>query len=49
MNGNQFKDPVPHMYLVDAVVASLSLTQEVADSNPFTQKTNIFVTDHQIQ
>ena len=49
MNGNQFKDPVPYMYLVDAVVASLSLTQEVADSNPFTQKTNIFVTDHQIQ
>ena len=32
------------MYLAGAVVASLSLTQEVAALNPFTVMTNIFVT-----
>ena len=35
MNWAQFKDPVSHMCLTGDVVASLSLTQEVAGSNPF--------------
>ena len=35
MNWAQFKDPVSHMSLVGAVVASWSLTQEVAGSKPF--------------
>ena len=38
-------DPVSHMSLAGSVVASLSLTQEVASSNPFTVMTNIFVTE----
>ena len=42
MNWAQFKDPVSHMCLAGAVVASWSLTQEVAGSNPFTVLTNIF-------
>ena len=42
MNWAQFKDPVSHMCLVGAVVASRSLTQEVAGSSPFTVMTNIF-------
>ena len=33
------------MCLAGAVVASWSLTQEVADSSPFTVMTNIFVTE----
>ena len=45
MNWAHFKDPVSHMCLTGAVVASLSLTQEVAASSPFTVMTNIFVTE----
>ena len=45
MNWVQFKDPVFHMCLAGAVVASWSHTQEVAGSNPFTVMTNIFVTE----
>ena len=33
------------MCIAGAVVAFLSLTQEVAGSSPFTVKTTIFVTD----
>ena len=44
MNQSQFKDPVYHMCLDGAVVASWSLTQDVADSIPFTVMTNIFTT-----
>ena len=42
MNWAQFKDPISHMCLAGAVVASWSLTQEMAGSNPFTVMTNIF-------
>ena len=42
MNWAQFKDPLSHTYLAGAVVASWSLTQQVAGSNPFTVTTNIF-------
>ena len=35
MNCVQFKDPVSHMCLAGTVVASWSLTQEVAGSSPF--------------
>ena len=45
MNWSQFKDSVSHMCLAGAVVASWSLTQEVAGSSPFTVMTNIFVTE----
>ena len=47
MNWAQFKDLVSHMCLASNVVASSSLTQEVAVSNPFncTVMTNIFVTE----
>ena len=45
MNWAQFKDPVSHMCLAGAVVASWSLTQEVVGSNVFTAMTNIFVTE----
>ena len=45
MNWAQFKDPVSHMGLAGAVVASWSLTQEVAGSNPFIIMTNIIVTE----
>ena len=45
MNWSQFKDPVSHMCLAGAVVASWSLTQEMAGSNLFTVMTNIFVTE----
>ena len=38
MNGAQFKDPVSHICLAGTVVASWSLTQEVADSSPFNDK-----------
>ena len=41
MNLVQLKDPVPHMCLADAVIASWSLTQEVAGSSRFTIMTNI--------
>ena len=45
MNWAQFKDPVCHMCLAGTLVASWSLTQEIAGSNPFTVMTNIFVTE----
>ena len=38
---SQYKDPVSHMCLAGAVVASCSLTQEVTGSSPFTAMTNI--------
>ena len=45
MNWAQFKDPISHMCLAGAVVASWSLTREVASSSPFSVMTNIFVTE----
>ena len=45
MNWFQFKDPVSHTCLAGAVIASWSLTQEVADLSRFTEKANIFVTE----
>ena len=42
MNWAQFKEPVSHMYLVGVMVASWSLTQEVAGSSTFTVMTNIY-------
>ena len=39
MNWGQFKDSVSHLCLAAAVVASWSLTQEVAGLNPFNDKT----------
>ena len=45
MNLAQFKVPVSHMCLVGTVVASWSLTQEVAGLSSFTIITNIFVTE----
>ena len=42
MNWAQFKDPVSHMCLAGGVVASWSLTQEVAGLSPFTVMTTIF-------
>ena len=46
MNWAQFKDPVSHMCLAGAVVASWSLTRGgwEAGSSPFTVITTIFVT-----
>ena len=44
MNWGRFKDPVAHMCLAGAMVASRSLTQEVAFSNPFTVMPIILVT-----
>ena len=41
MNWAQFKDLVCHVCLAGTVVASWSLTQEVAGSSPFAVKTNI--------
>ena len=38
MNWDQFKDPVSHMCLAGTVVASWSLTQEVAGSGTFNCK-----------
>ena len=43
MNQGQFNDPVSHMCLAGAVVASWSLTQEMTGLNPFIVMTNIFV------
>ena len=43
MNWDQFEDPVSHMCLPGTVVASWSLTQEVAGSKHFTVMKNIFV------
>ena len=45
MNCNQFKDSVYRMCHAGAVVATWSLTQEVACFNPFTVMTNILVTE----
>ena len=45
MNWAQLNDPVSHMYLVGAVVATCSLAQELAGSSPFTAMPNIFVTE----
>ena len=45
MKWAQFKDPVSSMCLASTMVASWSLTQEVAGSSPFTVMTNIFVTE----
>ena len=41
----QYKELISHMCLAGTVVASWSLTQEVAGSSPFTVMTNIFVTE----
>ena len=38
MNWAEFKDPVSHMCLAGTVVASWSLTQEVAGLSPFNDK-----------
>ena len=48
MNWSQFKDLVSNICLAGALVASWSLTQEVAGwqvLSPFTVMTNIFVTE----
>ena len=45
MNWSQFKDPVSNMCLAGAMVPSWSFTQEIANLNPFTVLTNIFVTE----
>ena len=45
MNWVQFKDSVSHMCLAGTVVASCSLTQEVAGSNSFIVMTDVFVTE----
>ena len=45
MKWGQFKDPVSHMCLAGVLVASWSVTQEVAGLSPFTVITNIFVTE----
>ena len=45
MKWAQFKDPVSHMCLAGSVVASWSITQEVAGLSHFTVMTNIFVTE----
>ena len=42
MNWSQFKYPVCHMCLSGAVVASWSLTQEVAGSNIFVTEFSVF-------
>ena len=44
MNWAQFKDPASYMCLAGAVVASWSLTQQVAGSNPCNDK-YFFVTE----
>ena len=43
MNQNQV--PISHMCVPGTLVASWSLTQEVAGSSPFTVMTNILVTE----
>ena len=45
MNWSQFQDPVSDMCLADTLVASWSLTQEVAGLNPFTVMTSICVAE----
>ena len=41
MNWGECKDPVCHVCIAGDVIASWSLTQEVAGSSPFTVMTNI--------
>ena len=48
MDWGQFKDLVYHLSLAGIVVASGSLTQEMAGSSPLTVMTNIFVTKFKI-
>ena len=43
MNWAEFKNLVSHVCLAGRVVASWSVTQEVAGSSSFTVRTNIFV------
>ena len=45
MNWAQLKDSVSHMCLVDTVVASWSIVQDMTGSNPFTAMTHIFVAE----
>ena len=45
MNWAQFKDPLCYLCLADAVVASWSLTQEVAGSNNLFKMTILFVAE----
>ena len=45
MNWDQLKDPVSHMCLAGAVVASWSLTQVVAGSSSFNVMKIIFVSE----
>ena len=45
MNWGQFKDPVSQMCLAGVVLASLTLIEEEAGSNPFTVMTNSLVTE----
>ena len=45
MNWAQFKYTLSYMYLAGTVVASGSLTQDVASLSHFTVMTNIFVTE----
>ena len=45
MNWAEFKEPLSHVCLAGAVVASWALTQEMAGSSPFPVITNIFVTE----
>ena len=45
MNWSQFKDPISYMFLAGTVVASWSLTQEVAGWSPSAVMTNISVTE----
>ena len=42
MNWAQFEDPVSHMCFASTVVASWSITQQVAGLSLFTVMTNIF-------
>ena len=41
INQGQFKDPVSHTCLAGAVVASWSLTQEVAGLSPFNDEVSV--------
>ena len=48
MNWAQFEDPVSHICLAGAVVASWNLTQEVVSLSPFTVMKNIFGTEFSV-
>ena len=45
VNWDQFEYPVSHICLIGAIVASWSLTQEVAGSSHFTIMAHIFVAE----